>query len=66
MQSKKPNYTDELEKRAGKLITELTDAKQDQWPELVFNMLKTTALDSWKNGIQCGKKERQAETAQRS
>ncbi len=60
-EGKKPNYQVMLKERAEQLYQAMQD-QPDEAEQLVLDTLKETALESWKNGIDAGKrKARQAQ-----
>jgi hypothetical protein len=56
----RPNYDDVLHKRAGQLHDAIEGANHAQAAmELIYQALKETALESWKNGIEAGRRKAQ-------
>lgn len=58
--SDKPNYQEKLAKKASELHDTISEAEnvEDQI-DLIFAALSSVALESWKNGIEAGKRQSQ-------
>ena len=59
----KGQYDVELKNRARQIV-EALEFKPENGQELVFGILKELTLQSWKNGIQAGKRKASQKTAQ--
>jgi hypothetical protein len=54
----RPDYQSTLKSRAGKLYEEFCDLNDsNQAIEVIYQALKQTALESWKNGIEAGRRK---------
>lgn len=53
----KPSYPELIRARAEKLYAEAREAgSSDKSIQLIFDALKATALESWKNGLDAGRR----------
>ncbi len=60
----RPDYQATLKSRAGKLYEEFCDLNDNnQAIDVIYQTLKQTALESWKNGIEAGRRKAQPRQA---
>ena len=66
-QKSKPDYQAILHRRAAELLEQLkqTDGAELE-DNLIFQCLKQTALESWRNGLEAGRRRSAAERTARS